>query len=92
MTIDLQSIIGIVSLLGVFTAIIASHVRNSTRVDVVQKVVDDHIKWAENARSDYHSHVQNTAVHVDPVRDELRWRDLLARLDRIEGKLDHGQG
>jgi predicted transcriptional regulator len=92
MTIDLTSIIGIVSLLAVFTTIIASHTRNSTRLDVVQKDLDDHLKWAEEAKKDHHLHVQNTAVHVDPVRDELRWRDLLARLDRIEGKLDHGQG
>jgi hypothetical protein len=33
-------------------------------------------------------HEQDVGRHVDPQRDELRWRDLLRRLDRIEDKLD----
>jgi hypothetical protein len=81
MTLDLQTILGIVSLLGVFAAIIASHVRNSTRIDYFAK-----------DNEELRHHIKNTAVHVDPIRDEMRWKDLTSRLDRIEGKLDHGGG
>lgn len=33
-------------------------------------------------------HVANTAIHIDPARDGLRWEELFKRLGKIEDKLD----
>lgn len=83
MTVDLPTILGVTSLLVTFAAIIASHVRNSARIDFLSRDNDDMKKLLN-------SHSMNTAIHMDPVRDEQRWGDLVRRLDRIEGKLDPG--
>ena len=33
-------------------------------------------------------HMSDTSIHIDPRRDDQRWQDLTARLQRIEAKLD----
>lgn len=45
-------------------------------------------KQHNSASANLNQHLRNTAIHVDPIRDEIRWRDLVTRLDRIEHKID----
>lgn len=34
------------------------------------------------------NHIQRTDIHVDPVRDQQRWSDLMRVLDRMDKRLD----
>lgn len=34
------------------------------------------------------NHIQRTDIHVDPVRDQQRWSDLMRVLDRMDRRLD----
>jgi hypothetical protein len=82
LTIDVKTFAAVVSLLVVFAGIIASHARNSIRIDYLEKELK-----ATNDTTD--KHIASTAIHIDPQRDEHRWNEILRRLGRIEEKLEH---
>jgi hypothetical protein len=101
----ITTIVGaIVSHLGTFAAIVRNNANQTSRIQKVEETsasklevailrtkVEEMEKTAGHLTSNVNSHLRNTSVHVDPLRDEQRWRDLIGRLDRIEGKLDHSE-
>lgn len=82
MTIDLQTLATLIGILTTFAGVIASHARNSLRIDFLEDKVTDLESVVER-------HNATTAIHIDPIRDEARWNEILRRLGRIEEKLEH---
>ena len=70
----------------------ANEVKNMTiRTAALAAQVIELERQLSHTTNNMNVHLRNTAVHVDPVRDELRWNDLVKRLDRIEHKIDTNQ-
>jgi len=47
--------------------------------------LEDLLKW----KDDVEKHLKDITIHIDPRRDEEKWKSLYRTLDKIDQKLDN---
>jgi hypothetical protein len=73
------------SLVAMLIALVSTYSRQVEAVDQLRSEVRDSIQKLAQ-------HTANTAIHLDPARDEERWNRLYKELDEIKQDIRAGKG